>query len=179
MILQDTNFWKLFLHCAPPHLKIQMIVLFVLDGFQNHNISSLFHFVQVYLKLGCHLPLTSVEWTTHSTTKVETLSDRFVEMIQEFTKLSNIKREWNAQKSKGRPLILIDLVGDKSFNFRHQLIICNCVLILMKCNIYNFKYFNVFWCLPKNLSIFQNKTHGFLFCLVRERFQICISEIIQ
>lgn len=38
----------------------------------------------------------------------------------------------------------------------------HCVLILMKCNKYNFKYFNTFCCLLKKIHL-SNKTHMFYF----------------
>lgn len=49
------------------------------------------HFVQVYLKPRCVIPLISPKWATHSTT-VETWSNQIVERMQEFEKLSNIER---------------------------------------------------------------------------------------
>lgn len=58
----------------------------------NPLLSKLFHFVQVYLKSECHIPLISPEWTTHSLNKVETQSSHFMDMTQEFTKLSEIER---------------------------------------------------------------------------------------
>lgn len=68
------------------------------------------HFVQLYLKPGCPIPLTSPEWSTHSTREAETGPDHFLNRMQEFTKLSKIKRETNKQKSKAVPHI--DLDGD-------------------------------------------------------------------
>ncbi|XP_058775984.1 uncharacterized protein LOC131650287 [Vicia villosa] len=67
------------------------------------------HFVQVSLKLRYFTPLTSPEWTTHNTIKVETWPDQFVERLQNFTKLNKIEREINKEKSKG--LSPIDLAS--------------------------------------------------------------------
>lgn len=72
------------------------------------------HFVQIYLKPRWPIPLTSYEWTTHSTAKVETWPNHFVERMQEFERLSNIERELNVQNSKGVPPI--NLTDDKSLD---------------------------------------------------------------
>lgn len=53
-------------------------------------ISKSLYCVQVYLKLGCHIPQTSLEWTTHSTKKVETWLDHFLDKMKELTKLNEI-----------------------------------------------------------------------------------------
>ncbi|XP_058746245.1 uncharacterized protein LOC131619123 [Vicia villosa] len=71
------------------------------------------HFVRVYLKLGCPIPATSVEWTTHFAKEAETWSDHFLEMMTEFTKLSELERESNRKKSKKEPVL--DLSSDNSF----------------------------------------------------------------
>lgn len=94
LILQDTLFWKLFptAHRPPQNLNDRIMCLRWLSKSQ--------HIFQVYLKPGCPIPLISMEWTTHSITKVETWSDQFVERMQEFTKLRDIERESNVHKSK-------------------------------------------------------------------------------
>ncbi|XP_050878838.1 uncharacterized protein LOC127082655 [Lathyrus oleraceus] len=61
-------------------------------------LSKSWHFGQLYLNPGYPIPLTSLEWTSHSTTKSETWPNQFVERMQEFEKLSNIEIESNAQK---------------------------------------------------------------------------------
>lgn len=106
------NFLETFfpLHTASPqNLNDRMLCIGWLSKSQ--------HFVQVYLEPGCPIPLTSPEWEAHSTTKIETWSNHFVERMQEFEKLRNIERESNVQNSKGEPPILIDLAGDRSFDY--------------------------------------------------------------
>ncbi|XP_058726144.1 uncharacterized protein LOC131597443 [Vicia villosa] len=41
---------------------------------------------RVYLKLGCHIPKTSLEWTAHFTQDVETWLYHFLERMEEFAK---------------------------------------------------------------------------------------------
>lgn len=78
-------------------------------------LSESLHFVQVYLNLGCPTPHTSPEWITHSTTKVETWLNNFLDRMEELTKSSEIERDSNKQKSKAEPHIDIDLGGDTFF----------------------------------------------------------------
>ncbi|XP_058726526.1 uncharacterized protein LOC131597883 [Vicia villosa] len=72
------------------------------------------HFVQVYLKPQCLIPLTSPKCTLHHTVYVETWSDVFVDRMLEFKRFNNIEKESNKEKYKLKPLI--DLASDSSFN---------------------------------------------------------------
>ncbi|XP_058734235.1 uncharacterized protein LOC131605966 [Vicia villosa] len=58
------------------------------------------HFVQVYLKPGCHIAATSVEWTTHFSKEAETWPNHFLKRMEEFIKLTELEREINREKSK-------------------------------------------------------------------------------
>lgn len=73
------------------------------------------HFVQASLKLRCPIPKTSSKWMTYFTKEAETWPNHFVERIKEFTKLSDIERESNKERSKKEPPIDIDLDGDTCF----------------------------------------------------------------
>lgn len=77
-------------------------------------LSKFLHFVEVYLKLGCHIPSISLEWTVDSTKEVEIWPNHSLERMEEFTKLSELERESNKQKSKEEPIV--DLSGDASFD---------------------------------------------------------------
>ncbi|XP_058726762.1 uncharacterized protein LOC131598149 [Vicia villosa] len=72
------------------------------------------HFMQVYLKPGCLIPPTSLKWALHHIEVVDTWPDRFVDMMHDFERLNNIKKESNAEKSRLEPPI--DLAGDSSFD---------------------------------------------------------------
>ncbi|XP_058742679.1 uncharacterized protein LOC131615220 [Vicia villosa] len=72
------------------------------------------YFVQVYLKPGCPISPTSLEWALHHTEIVDTWPGRFVDMIHIFERLNNIEKESNAEKSRLEPPI--DLAGDSSFD---------------------------------------------------------------
>ena len=76
-------------------------------------ITNPWHFVQVYLKLGCPIPPTSPEWALHFTKPSETWSDEFMEMMQEYNKLREIDIKIKREKSKGVPLV--DLPGNTFF----------------------------------------------------------------
>lgn len=56
-------------------------------------ISQSLHSLHVYLKLGFPIPQTTPEWTTHSTNKVETWQDNYLDRLEEFTKLCEIERK--------------------------------------------------------------------------------------
>ncbi|XP_058773393.1 uncharacterized protein LOC131647514 [Vicia villosa] len=71
-------------------------------------------FFQVYFKLGCPIPATSVKWMTHSAKEAETWPNHFLERKKEFTKLSELERESNREKSKKEPIL--DLSSDNSFD---------------------------------------------------------------
>ncbi|XP_058775506.1 uncharacterized protein LOC131649766 [Vicia villosa] len=71
------------------------------------------YFVQVYLKSGCPIPDTSMEWTTYCGKDAETWSDHFLVRIAEFIKLTELERESNRVKSKKKPVL--DLSGDNLF----------------------------------------------------------------
>ena len=75
-------------------------------------ISKSLHF-EIYLKSGCLVLSTSLEWTTHSTKEAETWSYHFLKRMVEFTKLSEFERESNKEKSKEERIE--DLCGDASF----------------------------------------------------------------
>ncbi|XP_058748394.1 uncharacterized protein LOC131621371 [Vicia villosa] len=51
------------------------------------------HFVQVYLKLGCPIPPTSLEWAIHFTMSSETWPDQFIERMQDYNKLNKMEIE--------------------------------------------------------------------------------------
>ncbi|XP_058783322.1 uncharacterized protein LOC131657999 [Vicia villosa] len=72
------------------------------------------HFVQVYLKPGCLVPPTSLEWALHHTEAADTWPDHFVDRMHNFERSNNIKKESNAEKSIIEPLI--DLAGESSFD---------------------------------------------------------------
>ncbi|XP_058741624.1 uncharacterized protein LOC131614010 [Vicia villosa] len=55
------------------------------------------HFVQVYLKHGCPIPLTSPEWATLHDANVKTWPGLFVDRMHEFERLNNIENESNAE----------------------------------------------------------------------------------
>ena len=55
-----------------------------------------------------------MEWTSHSTKETKTWSGQFLVRMKEFTKLSELKRESNKEKSKEEPIV--DLDGDASFD---------------------------------------------------------------
>ncbi|XP_058742077.1 uncharacterized protein LOC131614522 [Vicia villosa] len=76
-------------------------------------LSKSLHFVEIYLKLRCTIPSTSLEWMSHSTKEAETWSDQFLERMEEFTKLSELER-FNKEKLKEEPDV--DLCGDASFD---------------------------------------------------------------
>lgn len=74
------------------------------------------YFVQVKLILESFILQTSPEWTIHSIEEVESWSDNFLNIMEEFTKLSEIERESNKQKLMAEPLIDIDLGDDTCFD---------------------------------------------------------------
>lgn len=76
-------------------------------------LSKSLHFVEVYFKPECIIPSTSFEWKTHSIKEVETWLYRFLEKMEEFTKLSELERESNKEKKKEESMV--DLSGDTSF----------------------------------------------------------------
>lgn len=76
-------------------------------------LSKSLYFVAVYLKLGCPILSTSLEWTKHSTKEAETWPNHFLERMEEFTKLRELERELNKEESKEG--LVVDLYGDASF----------------------------------------------------------------
>lgn len=66
------------------------------------------------MKPGCPIPKTSLEWMTHFTQDVEIWSDHFLERMEEFTKLNDIEREANKERSNNEPPI--DLGTDVCFD---------------------------------------------------------------
>ncbi|XP_050909245.1 uncharacterized protein LOC127123022 [Lathyrus oleraceus] len=79
-------------------------------------ISKTHQFIQVYLKLRCPIPKTSLECTTHFTNEVEVWPDHFLERMEWFTNLSEIQRESNKKNSKEASPIERDLGDDTCFD---------------------------------------------------------------
>ena len=71
------------------------------------------HFVQVYLKSGCPIPSTSVEWMEHHEKEAESWPNHFLERMTEFTHLMDLERKANREKSKNESVL--DLSGDNFF----------------------------------------------------------------
>lgn len=59
------------------------------------------------MKPGYPIPKTSAEWTTHFTQDAEIWPNHFLEKMEEFTKLSDIKMESNKERSKNESPINI------------------------------------------------------------------------
>lgn len=55
------------------------------------------------MKTGCHIPYTSLKWITHFTQDDGTWMDHILERMEEFTKLSDIEREANKERSENKP----------------------------------------------------------------------------
>lgn len=60
--------------------------------------------------------MISPKWTTHSIKEVEIWPNHFLDRMQEFTKLIEIERELNKQKSNAESRIDIDLGSETCFD---------------------------------------------------------------
>lgn len=119
LIWQDTVSQKHFfsLRSRPPQNPLWHIMCI---GW----LSKIQHCVQVYLKLGCLIPKTPPEWTIHFTQDVKTWLDHFLERMEKFTKLSNVERESNKERSRKEPPIdlrMTHVLIYFSFNLTMQL----------------------------------------------------------
>lgn len=97
---------KHFFHFVVVHFKIHLDASYVLGGFQNHYI--LFKFIWHHSVL--YKDITEVDDTFHKRGW-----NLVGSLCEEFTKLSEIERESNKEKSKATPFIEIDLDGDTYF----------------------------------------------------------------
>lgn len=100
--------WKHSFHLGVSHLKIHQSASCVFVGYKKTTC------VKVYLKPECPIPKTSLEWNEHFTQDAKTWVYHFLEMMDEFTKLSNIEREANKERLKNEPPI--DLGSDICFD---------------------------------------------------------------